>query len=138
MDNPSTIIFVEDNPSDLRLFKYALDQVQSDIGLTHYEHGRAFLEALPAHYPSSIYCILLDLNMPFISGMEVIEQIKKMPDYSHIPIIVFTSTNTNEEKQKAYGLGANAYVQKPLEIDDLVIVVQRIIDFWVNVNDRVA
>ncbi len=137
MDHPFTIIFVEDNPSDLRLFNYALSQIDTPVNLTHYEHGRAFLEALPTIYPASIQCILLDLNMPFVSGWEVMEQLRQIPDYQHIPVIVFTSTNSNEEKQKAYELGANAYVSKPLEIDDLVVAVKRIVDFWVHVNDRV-
>ncbi len=137
MDNPTNLIFVEDNPQDVQLFKYALSQVDTSVNFMHFENGRTFLEATTDLYPSSIACILLDLNMPFVGGFEVLETLKKTPNFQHVPIIIFTSTNSNEEKMKSYSLGANAYISKPLELEDLVNTVKSICDFWVNTNDRV-
>lgn len=137
MDNPTTIIFAEDNPQDVRLFQYALSQLETPINFQHFENGRQLLEAIPNIYPSTIACVLVDLNMPFVDGFEVIAALRKNPDFHHTPIIVFTNTNSNEERLRCYELGANAYVPKPLEIEDLVKVVRSIFDFWVETNVRV-
>lgn len=137
MDYTNSIIFAEDNPQDLRLFKYALSQLESPIDLIHYENGRDFLAAIPDIYSPSIACILVDLNMPFVNGFEVIEALRQNPDFLYTPIVAFTSTNSNEEKLKCYQLGVNAYVSKPLEIEELVAVVKHIVLFWVYTNARV-
>ncbi len=137
MDNPTTIIFAEDNPQDVRLFKYALSQLDTPIQLLHFENGRNLLEAIPDIYPATIACALVDLNMPFVNGFEVISALRTNSDFKHTPIVVFTNTNSNEERSRCYELGANAYVPKPLEIDDLVKVVNSIFDFWVKTNVRV-
>ena len=137
MDNPTNLIFVEDNPQDLQLFKYALSQVNTSVNLLHFENGRVFLEALDGLYPANIACILIDLNMPFVNGFEVLEALRSNPDFKYIPAIVFTSTNSNEEKLRSYTLGANAYVSKPLEITELVDIVQSICSFWIDANGRV-
>jgi two-component system, chemotaxis family, response regulator Rcp1 len=138
MKNPTHIIFAEDNPQDLRLFKYALAQLDTPVSLVHYENGRTFLEALPTIYATQVACILVDLNMPFVSGFEVIVALRRHRDFQYTPIVVFTSTNSNEEKLKSYQLGANAYVSKPLEIEDLVATVRHICSFWLNTNERVV
>ena len=137
MKNPTTIIFVEDNPSDVSLFNYALSQIDIKLQLVHYEHGRDFLDNIQKHYPTTISCILLDINMPFVNGWEVMEALNLMDDYKHIPIVMLTSSNANEDRQKAYRLGVNAFVAKPNELDDLCIATQRIVDFWVKTNERV-
>jgi DNA-binding response OmpR family regulator len=136
MDYTNSIIFAEDNPQDLQLFKYALAQVESSVQLIHYENGRDFLAAIPDIYPPSIACVLVDLNMPYVNGFEVIESLRKNTDFQYIPIIVFTSTNSNEEKLKSYQVGANAYVAKPTELEELVNVVNHIVHFWVYTNAR--
>lgn len=137
MDNPTTIIFAEDNPQDVRLFKYALSQLDTPVQLQHFEDGRQLLEAVADIYPATIACALVDLNMPFVDGFEVISALRANPDFQHTPIIVFTNTNSNEERTRCYELGANAYVPKPLEIEDLVKAVKSIFDFWVDTNVRV-
>ena len=80
MDNPTNLIFVEDNPQDVQLFKYALSQTDASVNLVHYDNGRTFLEALPDLYLPTISCILLDLNMPFVNGFEVLEALKTKAD----------------------------------------------------------
>ncbi|RME95955.1 MAG: response regulator [Bacteroidetes bacterium] len=138
MENPTTIIFVEDNPSDLRLFEYALSQLETSVNLLHFEHGQAFLDKLPELYPAAIACILLDINTPFVNGFEVLESLRQNSDYQYLPIIAFTSSNSVEEKLKFYQLGGNAYVSKPLEIDELVAAVSHIVGFWVHTNLRAS
>lgn len=137
MDNPISILFAEDNPQDVRLLKYALSQLDSPVNLLHYPDGQELLAAVPSLYAASIACVLVDLNMPFVDGFEVIAQLRANEDFCHVPIIVFTNTNSNEERVRCYELGANAYVPKPLEIEGLVKAVKSIYDFWVDTNTRV-
>lgn len=137
MENPTSILFAEDNPQDVRLLKYALSQLENQVHLLHYPDGQELLAAVPDLYSANIACVLVDLNMPFVNGFEVITQLRSNEDFRHIPIIVFTNTSSNEERLRCYELGANAYVQKPLEIEELVKVVKSIFDFWVNTNSRV-
>ena len=137
MDNPTSILFAEDNPQDVRLLKYALSQLDSPVNLLHYPDGQELLAAVPSLYAANIACVLVDLNMPFVDGFEVITQLRANDDFRHVPIIVFTNTNSNEERLRCYQLGANAYVPKPLEIEGLVKAVKSIFDFWVSTNTRV-
>lgn len=137
MDNPTSILFAEDNPQDVRLLKYALSQLDSQVNLLHYPDGQELLAALPDLYAATIACVLVDLNMPFVNGFELITQLRANEDFRHVPIIVFTNTNSNEERLRCYESGANAYVPKPLEIEELVKVVKSIFDFWVSTNTRV-
>lgn len=136
MDYTNSIIFAEDNPQDLQLFKYALSQVEKPIQLIHYENGRECLASISDIYPPSIACILVDLNMPYINGFELIAALRQKPDFEHTPIIVFTSTNSNEERLKSFQVGANAYVAKPTELEELVEIVDHIVRFWVYTNQR--
>ncbi|PSR13751.1 MAG: hypothetical protein DA408_02665 [Bacteroidetes bacterium] len=138
MKNPTHLIFAEDNPQDVRLFRYALDQLETPVSLVHYENGRTLLEALPTIYAAQVACVLVDLNMPFVDGFKVITALRQNSDFKYVPIVVFTSTNSNEEKLKCYQLGANGYVSKPLEIEDLVATVRHICNFWLYTNDRVV
>ena len=96
MDNPISILFAEDNPQDVRLLKYALSQLDSPVNLLHYPDGQELLAAVPSLYAASIACVLVDLNMPFVDGFEVIAQLRANEDFCHVPIIVFTNTNSNE------------------------------------------
>lgn len=137
MDNPTSILFAEDNPQDVRLLKYALSQLDNSVNLLHYPDGQELLKAVPDLYAANIACVLVDLNMPFVNGFEVITKLRANEDFRHVPIIVFTNTNSNEERLRCYELGANAYVPKPLEIEELVKVVKSIFDFWVTTNTRV-
>ncbi|MEL7222969.1 MAG: response regulator [Bacteroidota bacterium] len=138
MDYTNSIIFAEDNPQDLQLFKYALSQIEKPIQLIHYENGQECLAAIATIYPPSIACFLIDLNMPYVNGFELIEALRKNSDFEHTPIVVFTSTNSNEERLKSFQVGANAYVAKPTELEELVEVVDHIIRFWVYTNQRVV
>lgn len=136
-NNPTNLIFVEDNPQDVRLFQYALSKTKTEVAFSHYENGQVFLDALDDLYAANIACILLDINMPFIGGFEVLEKLKAHAEFKHIPVIMFTSTSSNAEKIKAYNLGANAYVVKPFELEELIECVGAIVGFWMNINARV-
>ncbi|WP_246062344.1 response regulator [Haloactinospora alba] len=79
------------------------------------------------------HLILLDLNLPRKDGREVLEEVKKDDTLSHIPIVVLTTSEAEEDILRSYRLHANAYVAKPVDFDQFIQVVQQIDDFFVTV-----
>lgn len=134
MKNPAHIILVEDNPADVHLIRYALEQTGIRAEITHFENGRLFLQYLDQHPDFRPSFLLLDLNMPLLSGHQVLETLRQNPVYNYLPVIIFTSSDSYNDVEQAYNLGANAYVRKPLELDDLVQVMHTLVDFWLKIN----
>ena len=81
------------------------------------------------HYPSFI---LLDLNMPKKDGREALKEIKQHPIFKKIPVIIFTTTKSENEIRRCYELGANTYIVKPVSFDALIKVVEDIREYWFN------
>jgi two-component system, chemotaxis family, response regulator Rcp1 len=77
--------------------------------------------------------ILLDLNLPRMSGREVLEQVKEDPGLRRIPVVVLTTSEAEEDVVRSYELHANAYVRKPVDFDQFTEVVRLIEDFWFTV-----
>ena len=74
--------------------------------------------------------ILLDLNLPRMNGREVLAEVKSDPRLKQIPVVVMTSSHSDDDIAAAYSLNANCYVTKPLELDQYIGIVQSIEDFW--------
>lgn len=136
MNHPASVFLVEDNDSDVQLITYAFQQTGTPVQITRFEHGKEFLSHLSQGNPKTPSCVLLDISMPFMSGHEVLEALRKLPLFQFVPIVVFTSSDNHTDIQQAYERGANAYVKKPNEFEDLCSVVQSIVDFWLKTNFR--
>jgi len=78
--------------------------------------------------------ILLDLKLPKVDGIELIERLKSNERTRHIPIVVFTSSNEPRDKMKSFALGANSYVIKPLDGDSFANTVSSIVSYWLRTN----
>jgi two-component system, chemotaxis family, response regulator Rcp1 len=131
------ILLVEDNPGDVRLTREALREGKLHNNLRVVDDGvkaLAYLrregEYADAPRPD---LILLDLNLPRMSGREVLEEIKADPKLASIPVVVLTSSQAEQDIVRAYELRANCYVTKPVDLDQFVSVVQSIEDFWFTV-----
>src|SRR4051794_16505008 len=124
------ILLVEDNPADATLTKRALRDCNLVNPVVHAEDG---VEALDYIFCRGKYAsrrisetpviILLDLKMPKIDGIEVLEKIKSDERTKHIPVTVFTSSAESPDVQRCYALGVNSYVVKPLDFDSFRKVV---------------
>ncbi|MDA2916564.1 response regulator [Nitrospinae bacterium AH_259_B05_G02_I21] len=79
--------------------------------------------------------ILLDLKLPKVDGLEVLQQIKENPDLRLIPIVVLTTSNQEKDVQRSYELGVNSYVNKPVIIEDLQAKVGNLGLYWVITNE---
>jgi len=134
---PIEILLVEDNPGDVDLAREGLEESKLRNTLHVVEDGEeamAFLlregEYADAPCPD---VILLDLNLPRMDGREVLAEIKLNQDLRHIPVIVLTSSQIEEDIMKSYQLHANCYISKPIMFAEFVKVVRAVEDFWFTI-----
>lgn len=124
------ILLVEDNRGDVRLMQEALDS-GVPCRITIVEDGAKAMVWLRAkdrpHRPD---LILLDLNLPRMNGWEVLREIKSDPALRQIPVVVLTSSEADRDVHRAYDLGANSYVRKPVDLDAFLRAVRSIESFW--------
>jgi CheY-like chemotaxis protein len=131
------ILLVEDSPTDVMMTREALEHHKVLNPLHVVEDGVAATEYLqhvsrdrPAHLPG---LIILDLNLPRKSGREVLKELKADPILMNIPVVVLTSSKSEEDVAKSYGLHANCYITKPVDFAKFIEVVRTINEFWFGV-----
>ena len=137
ISKPIEILLVEDNPGDVRLTKEALNEGKVLNKLHVVEDGMeavAFLngEGSYADMPRP-ELILLDLNLPKKDGREVLAEIKTNEELKRIPVVVLTTSRSEEDVLKSYDLNANCYISKPVDLDQFISVVKSINDFWLTI-----
>lgn len=135
--NPIEILLVEDNAGDVRLTREALKDAKVLNTLHVARDGEEAMEFLchkgkhaDAPRPD---LVLLDLNLPRKDGREVLAEIKADEDLKRIPVVILTTSKSEEDVLKMYNLHANCYVTKPLDLEQFIRVVQAIEDFWFTV-----
>ncbi|AMP99630.1 chemotaxis protein CheY [Pedobacter cryoconitis] len=132
------ILFVEDSADDAALTVRALKKSGFTNKLHHVINGA---EALDFIYCKGAYAdrsnkefpklILLDLKMPKVSGLQVLEKLKGDPDLKAIPIVMLTSSNEGPDIEKCFALGANSYIVKPVDSDNFFNAVKEIGLYWI-------
>jgi len=137
MGRPVQMLLVEDNLGDIRLTKETLRDAKVMVNLHVVGDGveaMAFLrkESKHANAPRPDL-VLLDLNLPKKDGREVLAEMKQDPDLKRIPVVILTISNAEEDILKSYNLHANAYVTKPLNLEQFAKIVRAIEDFWFTV-----
>jgi chemotaxis family two-component system response regulator Rcp1 len=134
---PIEILLVEDNPGDTRLIQEALKDSKIYNTLSTVIDGRAALEYLrkEGRYEkvSTPDLILLDLDLPHISGREVLETVKADKKLRQIPIVILTVSPSEQDVLNSYDMHVNAYIKKPLDLDQFVKVIGTIEDFWFTI-----
>ncbi|HBA66599.1 MAG TPA: response regulator [Methylococcaceae bacterium] len=130
-------LLVEDNPGDVRLTKEALTEskVKNNLNVVgDGEEAMAFLrrQGRYAEAPRPDV-ILLDLNLPKKNGREVLEEIKADPSLKRIPVVIITSSEAEQDVLRTYDLHVNCYVNKPVDLEQFVKVVQSIETFWLTI-----
>ncbi len=130
------LLLVEDNPGDIRLTEEALKDGPVKVNLSVARDGVEAVEFLMqrgkyANAPRPDL-ILLDLNLPRKNGREVLNEIKADPHLRQIPVVVMTTSRSEQDIEIAYELNANCYITKPIELDEFLGVVHSIEDFWLT------
>ncbi len=140
MDNGSRkfeILLIEDNPGDVRLIKEAFKDSKIPGSIHAISDGESAIQYLGAIGENGVCTrpdlIFLDLNLPKKNGLEVLEEIKTNPLLKSIPVVVLTSSNSDEHIYRSYHLNANCYITKPVEFEQFADVVKVIETFWFSV-----
>jgi CheY-like chemotaxis protein len=139
---PGRVLLVEDNPNDLELTMLAFEQsrlanridVARDgaealayLGLT----GREQAGDAPVEPPQ---LILLDVKLPLVDGIDVLQRIKADPRLRHVPVVMLTSSAEDRDMDTCYSLGANSYIVKPVDVDQFFRAIQQVGSYWLILN----
>jgi chemotaxis family two-component system response regulator Rcp1 len=134
---PIEILLVEDNPGDVRLTREALRDAKVRNNMMVASDG---VEALAYLRQEGQYAgttrpdmILLDLNLPRINGFEVLDAIKEDAELKRIPVIILTTSQEEQDIIRSYNLYANAYVTKPVDLEQFIDVIKAIEGFWLEI-----
>ena len=131
------VLLVEDNEADVRLTREALREAAENVRLSAVADGDLALAYLRreggyADVPRPDL-VLLDLNLPRKNGLEVLEEMRADEHLRSIPVIVLTSSAARQDVDACYARGANAFVAKPLELDEFMDLIGAIRGFWLEV-----
>ena len=132
------ILLVEDNADDIELTKRAFNKnhIVNEImvvrdgaeAIDFLFNGKRDGRDLPQF-------ILLDLKLPKVSGLEVLERIRKEPATALIPVVILTSSKQDEDRAAGYRLGVNSYVRKPVDFNEFVDAVRQVGLYWLVLNE---
>lgn len=133
------VLLVEDNPDDVEITKRAFSKGNILNRLNIVRDGQEALEYL---YRQGEYeaaprpgLILLDINLPKVNGIEVLQKIKKDSDLKRIPVVMLTVSRRDEDIVESYDLGVNSYIIKPVEFDKFVETIKNIELYWLLTNE---
>jgi two-component system response regulator len=137
MNSSDRLLLVEDSPDDVELTLMALQEVGIAPGrVTIARDGVEALELLtsPTRQPFYPALMLLDLNMPRMGGLEVLQRLQSTPLAYTLPTVVLTTSNEERDRLESYRLGCNSYVQKPVSYDQFLEAVDQIGRYWLQLN----
>jgi CheY-like chemotaxis protein len=133
---PLEILMVDDNPADFELVRDTFEEQSLPGLLSSVRDGDEALRYLRRAHPYGAAprpdLILLDLNIPGKDGFEILSQIRVDQELSCIPIVILTSSASEEDIDRSYQLGANAYVVKPVGLDQFSMLVRSVEAFWLG------
>ncbi len=145
-ENSIEVLLVEDNTTDAELTIRELKKHNMANNLVHVKNGQDALDFIFAegkyvnlrevqHTPK---VILLDIQMPKVNGIEVLEKIKSDPRTRTIPVVILTSSKENPDIQKCYTLGANSYIVKPVNFERFAEAIKNLGLYWLLLNQPPA
>jgi chemotaxis family two-component system response regulator Rcp1 len=139
MKTAHAILLVEDNPADIKITERALRASSLPIELIVVRDGQEAIDYLlrqGKHAGATEWripdLILLDLNLPLLSGQEVLERIRATPALRAVPVIVLTTSRRVEDVEQVYASGANTYIEKPANFNRFVEVLRVIQSYWLE------
>jgi len=142
---PQIILLVEDNPDDealtLRAFKKS--NLRNEVVV-----ARDGVEALDYLFGTGAYAgrdpsdvpnlVLLDLKLPKLDGLDVLERIRSNPHTRTLPVVILTSSKEQEDLMSSYTLGANSYIRKPVDFNQFILAIQQLGLYWLVLNELPA
>jgi CheY-like chemotaxis protein len=134
---PIEVLLVEDDPGDELMTREAFEDNQLSNHLHVARDGEEALDFLyrrgeHADAPK-VDLVLLDLNLPKYDGREVLEKIRSDPELTHMPVVILTTSSSHEDILRSYKLHANAFVTKPVDVNQFIAAVRQIDEFFLSV-----
>lgn len=136
----NTVMLVEDNPDDAELLVRAFAKVRPSGRIVIATDGADALDRLLGGAPGNAglpVLLILDLKLPKISGTEVLRRLRADPRTRLLPVVILTSSKEERDLVDCYSLGANSYIQKPVDFSRFTDVVRQIGEYWLVLNERV-
>ncbi len=130
---PFHVLLVEDNPADAELTREALTAQRDDLVVDFATDGFEALDYLQRRAEANMQLpdlVILDLNMPRMSGKDFLADVRQDARFRALPIIVLTTSAAEEDIHQSYALGANSFVNKPMEFNQFEEAVQLMQNFW--------
>ena len=132
------ILYIEDNVDEADIFSRAITRQTSPPTFTILNSGSEGIDyllrqgAYQGQNPPMPRLVLIDLNLPGISGFEVIQQVRASNRTRYLPMVVYSSSDNPKDMRRAYELGANAYLVKPGSYHEVSAMMRRAVDFWLT------
>ena len=138
MSDNINILLIEDNPGDRQLIMQEFKSFGHNFNFTIKEDGEEainyMLKLCEQHKPDFPHLIILDLNLPRASGIEVLKQYKSNKHFAVTPIVVFSSSSSKSDILAAYSSHANCYISKPFSYEEFSEAIKSIWEFWFNIT----
>lgn len=139
---PIDVLLVEDQPHDAELILRALEGIHATQNVIRVQDGRQALDFLFSRgdytdrdIRETPRLILLDLKLPRISGLDVLDAIKSDERTRSIPVVALTSSKEERDVQRCYALGVNSYVVKPVDFAQFTQTIQNVVTYWLTTNE---
>lgn len=131
---PAVVLLAEDNDNDVELTKLAFQRARFAVELHHVSNGEECLAFLRNEGPYARAphpdILLLDLNMPRMDGIEVLQELNKDERLRHLVVVVLTSSNADEDVLRSYKLRCSSYLVKPINFETFAKMIQSLGDYW--------
>lgn len=125
------VIFVDDDAEDRELFEEAVGRLGFEVEVRAYERGQSFLDDCASTEDFGDRALLfLDLNMPELSGLEVLTELRKLHRGQGVPVVIFSTSGHESDVSEAYRRGGNAYLVKPSSFTELLATLRAALEFW--------
>lgn len=135
------IVLVEDNPDDAYLTLRAMKNLNLENNVIHLKNGEEAINFIIKKLPidgkvvsPDVKLVLLDLRMPKVSGVEVLQEIRKNPATAGLPVVVLTASHDDPDIQRCKELGANSYIIKPVTAERFSKVIEEVAHYWTELN----
>ena len=130
------IVYIEDREEDIALLKRVIDREYPGVSLITVDDSEAALKQIEQdefkNYLPKL--LLIDINMPKVSGFEILQALKNKEDYKKIPKVIFSSSTQPTDVDKAYSLQCNSYIEKPATYKELKEIISATINYWLHFN----
>lgn len=136
-----TILLAEDSPADAEMAMDALREANLINPIVHVEDGVEALDYLMRtgryadRQPGNPAVILLDIKMPRLDGLDVLQKMREMPELKSIPVVILSSSREESDLARSWDLGVNAYVVKPVDVDQFFTAIKTLGQFWAVLNE---